>query len=482
VLRTAAEVFAQQAVVTLGGLLVIFLATILVYRGISDPIRRLDRDVTRGMNASVTEPLIEAGPAEIRQLARNFNSLIGKARDELAHRERSDEQARELTARLDRSQRMESLGQLAGGVAHDFNNLLAVILNYTEFVRDALPGDSPVREDLEEVRRAAERAADLTRQLLIFARREVMKLELLDVNAVVAGLEGMLRRTIGEHIELTTALAGPLPAVRADRGQLDQVLMNLALNARDAMPAGGRMVIETADVTLDDECASFEPGVVPGRYVRLTVSDTGEGMSAEVAARALEPFFTTKPAGRGTGLGLATVYGIVTRVGGTVRIYSEVGHGTLVAVQLPVADGVAGPAPAREEEPVAHATGAGRIVLVEDESAVLLAAVRILSATGYSVEGLSDSAAALRALADPTVRIDLLITDVAMPGMSGLELARRAREVRPGLPVLLMTGYSQEVVARQAEAPDGGAVVQKPFTRRSLLQAVREALANAAVP
>src|SRR5258708_7096319 len=239
-------------------------------------------------------------------------------------------------ARLRQGQRVETVGQLAGGIAHDFNSLLAVILNYADFLAERLP-EGELREDVEQIQRAASRAADLTRQLLIFARREVVKPELLDLNAVVSGVEKLLRRTIGENVEFVAALAPDLPSVRADPGQLEQVFLNLAVNARDAMPRGGRLVLETTDVRLDDVYADAHRGVARGRFVRLTVSDTGTGMSSETAARAFEPFFTTKPAGHGTGLGLATVYGIVTQAGGNPPIYSQPGHGTIVSINLPAA-------------------------------------------------------------------------------------------------------------------------------------------------
>jgi signal transduction histidine kinase/CheY-like chemotaxis protein len=481
VLRSAFDIFVQQGAATLVELLVILLATTVVYRAIAYPMWRLDQEIGRRSAPADATALTEQGPREVRDVARSFNALIGALHDELAQRRRSEEEAIRLEHQLAQSQRLEGLGQLAGGVAHDFNNLLAVILNYTEFVRDALPDDSAVREDLEEIRRAAERAAGLTRRLLIFARREDTKPEVLDLNGVVAGLEALLRRTIGEHIELVTVLAPDLPSVAADHGQLDQVLINLAINARDAMPAGGRIVIETAQAVVDEEYARSEPHVVPGRYVRITVSDTGEGMSPEVAARALEPFFTTKPPGQGTGLGLATVYGIVTKAGGNVRIYSEQGHGTLVAVQLPVVEGIVGVEPEPADEMAPRPRPSGRILLVEDEPAVLLAAVRILSGAGYTVDAASDPSSAIGTLDDASKGIDLLLTDLVMPGLSGLELAEHARRVRPGLPVVFMTGYSREFVNRQGAVPEERPVLQKPFTRALLLDAVRGAIAATAV-
>jgi len=260
--------------------------------------------------------------------------------------------------------------------------------------------------------------------------------------------------------------------VLADPGQVEQIFLNLTVNARDAMPTGGRVVVETSTVDLDDEYAAGRPGVTPGRYVRLSVSDTGIGMSPEVSSRAFEPFFTTKAAGRGTGLGLATVYGIVTQAGGNIGIYSEPGLGTRISIHLPATDEAAarvGTAP----EPVIAAGGAGRtVLLVEDESAVLLAAARILTANGYKVLMRSDPADALQVLGDVQKDVDVLLTDIVMPGFSGIELGRRAKELRPGLPIVYMTGYSQEVISQQGALPEGSNFLQKPFTRRDLLDAI----------
>ena len=378
-------------------------------------------------------------------------------------------------ARLRQVQRLETVGQLAGGIAHDFNNLLAVILNYAEFVADQLPAGE-MKQDVEEIQRAATRGAELTRQLLIFARREVTRPALLDINDVVSGVEKLLRRTLGENVEFVKSLAAGLPAVLADPGQLEQVFLNLAVNARDAMPGGGRLLVETAMVDLDEAYAETDPAVTPGRYVRLSVSDTGVGMTTEVTARAFEPFFTTKPAGQGTGLGLATVYGIVTQAGGRARIYSEPGRGTLIAIHLPAVAGAAtlmAPAEVR----AAPVRGAGETVLVvEDAAPVLLAAMRILTTNGYLVRAESTPAAALAVLADRTRPIDVLLTDVVMPSMSGVELARRARELRPSLRVLYMSGYSSEMVAYQGAMEAGSRLLQKPFTRIDLLASVRATL------
>jgi PAS domain S-box-containing protein len=379
-----------------------------------------------------------------------------------------------LEGRLRQAQRLETVGQLAGGIAHDFNNLLAVILNYAEFVAERLP-EGEMRQDVEEIQRAAMGGADLTRQLLIFARREVTHPELLDVNDVISGVEKVLRRTLGENVDFVKSLANDLPAVRADPGQLEQIFLNLAVNSRDAMPGGGRLIVETAVVDLDQTYVDAHPGATLGRFVRLTVSDTGTGMTPDVAARAFEPFFTTKPPGHGTGLGLATVYGIVSQAGGSIRIYSEGGLGTLIAIHLPAVDEAA---TARVRPAAAvPVKGLGEAVLVvEDEMPVLLATTRILSSNNYTVFAESSPADALVLLADGTRRIDVLLTDIVMPGMSGIALAERARQIRPGLKVLYTSGYSSEMISRQGALRIGSRLVQKPFTRASLLNAVRQAL------
>ena len=383
-----------------------------------------------------------------------------------------------LEVQLQQSQRLDTVGQLAGGIAHDFNNLLAVILNYADFVADELP-EGDLRRDVEEIQRAATRAADLTRQLLIFARREVTNPQVLDLNVVVAGVESLLRRTIGEDVELVLSLAEGLPCVRADPGQIEQVLLNLTLNARDAMPHGGRLVVETSAVQLDGATDSGRPGVAAGRYVRLSVSDTGMGMSEAVAARAFEPFFTTKAAGQGTGLGLATVYGIVAGASGSISIDSVEGSGTRVSINLPANDEAAA-ALVRSPAPTSIRSGEGRTVLiVEDENAVLVAAVRILNAHGYKVLGRSDPTHALDVLADVATSVDILVTDVVMPRLAGVELARRAQELRPGLPILFISGYAQSLVDDRGALPAGSNILRKPFTRVTLLQAIGETLRDA---
>ena len=385
------------------------------------------------------------------------------------------ERERALQEQLDQSRRLESVGQLAGGIAHDFNNILGVILNYAEFVGDELPEDSRASEDVKEIRRAAERAASLTRQLLIFSRREVVQPELLDLRQLVSQLENLLQRALGERVELQIRFDDELAGVEADPGQIEQVLVNLAVNARDAMPDGGRLVIELENAELDEEYAYMHPTTQPGRYVRIKVSDTGTGMSEETIERAFEPFFTTKAKGEGTGLGLATVYGIVTGAGGRVDIYSEHGMGTTIKVHLPASSETPTDNQAEIEE---RPAGRGEVVLVvEDEPDVRRMAERILSKGGYSVIGTSDGAEALEICRATTQPIHLLLTDVIMPGMLGTELVGQVERIRPELRVVFMSGYSHDVLAPQALAGQRGtAFIEKPFSSKELLRVVHELL------
>jgi len=383
--------------------------------------------------------------------------------------------------RLHQSQRLESLGQLVGGVAHDFNNMLNVIRGHADFLAEQLVGlatDDPrssMRSDVEKVRDVTQRAATLTRQLLTFARQDEIHPQVLDVNSVVSGIDHLLRRTIGEHIELVTTLGPGLWPVMADSGQLDQVLVNLVVNASDAMPRGGKITIDTANVTVDETRAAPRPGLQQGRYVQIRVSDTGMGMDPEVAARAFEPFFTTKAPGKGTGLGLATVHGIITRAGGHAQIYTEPGMGTTITALLPAAGQSAGEgqAPATTP-PEVLATNRGRgetILLVEDEEILADIVYRLLVRNGYRVCIATAPGDALHHARDLSQPIDLLLTDAVMPKMLGNEVAMRVRAVRPGLPVLFMSGYAQPVLDSQ-----GALDPEKPFSEATLLIRVHRAL------
>jgi PAS domain S-box-containing protein len=385
------------------------------------------------------------------------------------------ERERTLLEELNQARRLESVGQLAGGVAHDFNNILGVIINSAEFVCDELEPGSTARGDVEEIRRAGERAAALTRQLLIFSRREVVKPELLDLGQVVSELENLLRKALGERVEMKTRIGEDLMAVEADPGQIEQVLVNLAINARDAMHDGGRLVIEVDNAELDDEFAYMHPDTNPGPYVRLKVSDTGSGMDKETIQRAFEPFFTTKGKAEGTGLGLATVYGIVKGADGRVDIYSEPGMGTTITVHLPASSAAPSKGkPQSRDRP----TGRGEVVLiVEDELGVRRIAERILSKGGYSVIATSGGEEAISVCQQAEQPIHLVLTDVIMPGMLGPELVVRIKAIRPELEVIFMSGYSHEVLSPEALLEQGaGAFIEKPFSTSELLQVVRNLL------
>jgi PAS domain S-box-containing protein len=385
------------------------------------------------------------------------------------------ERERALLEQLHQAQRLESVGQLAGGIAHDFNNILGVIMNYAEFVADEQEPDSQALHDVQEIRCAAERAAALTRQLLIFSRREVVKPEVLDLRQVVSGLENLLHRALGERVEMETLFDEDLMAIEADPGQIEQVLVNLAVNARDAMPDGGRLLIEAGNAELDEEYVCMHPETEPGDYVRLKVSDTGVGMDEKTIQRACEPFFTTKGKAEGTGLGLATVYGIVTGAGGRIDIYSEPEMGTTVKIHLPASS----VAPSEgEAQPRERPVGRGEVVLVvEDEPDVRGMAERILTKGGYSVIGTSGGEEALAICRRADQPIHLLLTDVIMPGMLGTELVEQINTIRPELEIIFMSGYSHEVLAPEALATQGGgAFIEKPFSASELLRVVRDLL------
>jgi PAS domain S-box-containing protein len=391
-----------------------------------------------------------------------------------------------LESQLHQSHRLESLGQLAGGVAHDFNNLLAAILNYVGFVTEEItteiegrPADERVRltavlSDVSQISAAAERAARLTHQLLAFARREVRNLEVLDINAIITEVETLLRRTIGEDVVLTTQGALDLKAVRADRGQIEQILLNLAVNARDAMPNGGTLNVDTENFTVDEEYATTHPGLRAGPHVRIRVTDTGTGMDRETIDRAFEPFFSTKPKDKGTGLGLATVYGIVTQTAGLVDIHSEIGAGTTVTILLPgVASAVTlpdAPRAARQHH------GGETILVVEDEDLVVDVASRILTRHGYRVLVARSGVEALEVIQTHRGTIHLLLTDVVMPGLTGKDVAERVSAARPEIRVLYMSGYPESVITSQGVIEQEIRLMSKPFKAPDLLEHVRAVL------
>jgi nitrogen-specific signal transduction histidine kinase/CheY-like chemotaxis protein len=383
---------------------------------------------------------------------------------------------RQLEIQLRQAQKMDAIGRLAGGVAHDFNNLLTAILGCADLMLESLPEDAPEREEAHEIHDAAIRAAELTRQLLAFSRQQVLAPKVIHLNDVVAGVHRMLERLIGEDVELRTILAPDLGSVRADPGQIEQVVVNLAVNARDAMPKGGKLTIETANTVLDEAYAR-EHGVpaAAGPCVMLAVTDTGTGMDAETQARIFEPFFTTKPAGKGTGLGLATVYGIVKQSDGLIWVYSELGKGTSFKIYLPQATGAAESVRAAKAgvEPL---RGTETVLLVEDQVEVRKLARKILEARGYTVLAAGSGPEALVLADQHSGPIDLLITDVVMPGMGGRDVSLTLGPKRPAMKILYLSGYTDQTVIHHGVLEPGVAFLQKPFTPDVLARKVRELL------
>src|SRR5581483_5269123 len=381
--------------------------------------------------------------------------------------------AEEVDERLRQSQKMEAIGQLAGGVAHDFNNLLGVILGYCELLELRLASDDSQRRMVEQIHNAADHAAALTRQLLAFSRRQVMRPVVLDVNRVVTAMETMLRRLIGEHIEITTSLLPDLGRVKADPSQVEQILMNLAVNARDAMPGGGRLTIETTNVELEDD-ARQRAEVTPGSYVMLAISDTGAGMDKETQARIFEPFFTTKRPGQGTGLGLSTVYGIVKQSAGYIYVYSEPGRGTTFRLYLPrVGEEVE---ILKREEKLSTHGGTETILLVEDNAPLRELARTMLEGLGYAVLDAGHPSEAIRTAEWHDGPIPLLITDLVMPQINGRVLAKTLTAARPEMKVLYTSGYSSVACVEQGELEPGCPLLEKPFTREALAKRVRDLL------
>ena len=384
-------------------------------------------------------------------------------------------ESKQLEEQLRHAQKMEAVGRLAGGIAHDFNNILTVITGYGEMLAERIADDPVMSEEVQAILKAAEHAAALTSQLLIFSRRHVVSQESIDLNTVVAKLGRMLGRIIGEDVELVTAPGPALARVRVDAAQIEQVIMNLAVNARDAMPEGGRLTIETANVELDAVYARSHIGVKEGQYVMLAVSDTGKGISPEVRSRLFEPFFTTKERGKGTGLGLSTVYGIVKQSGGDISVSSEPGKGTTFKIYLPrVMETKPQKAPASELSPAER--GEETVLLAEDEPGVRALARDVLRQHGYEVLEAVDVNDALRICREHPGCIDLLLTDVVMPVMSGRELAERVSEIRSEIKVLYMSGYTDNIVVSHGVTSIGRQFLQKPFTPRSLARKVRETL------
>jgi PAS domain S-box-containing protein len=406
-------------------------------------------------------------PVEISAKVLNDGRMQGIVRD-ITERKR-------LESQLLQAQKMEGIGQLAGGIAHDFNNLLTVISGYADFVREALPPDDPTLADIDEIRKAAQRASSLTQQLLAFARKQVIEPYVINLNTLILNMEKLLRRLIGEDVDLVALPAPDLGQVRVDPGQIEQVIMNLAVNARDAMPDGGQLTIETANVVLDANYARRHISVVPGEYVLIAVSDTGSGMDEATQQHIFEPFFTTKAPGHGTGLGLATCYGIVKQHGGNIWLYSELGQGTTFKIYLP-----------RVDEPpvdVFHRNerrwhgGSETVLIVEDEVAVRTLAVRALREHGYQVIEASNGSEALQLVrAQQTATIDLLLTDVVMPQMGGKALVAQLTEIYPQLKVLFVSGYAASAIVQHGQLEPNTMFLQKPFSPTSIVRKVREVL------
>jgi len=394
---------------------------------------------------------------------------------EMNERSAAEESLRRTEDQLRQSQKMDAVGRLAGGVAHDFNNMLTAILGFSQLMRFRLAEDDPARQDTEEIEKAAMRAAALTRQLLAFSRQQVLEPKVLDLNAVITEAGTLLRRVIGADIDLHTATSDDLGRVKADPGQIDQIIMNLVVNARDAMPDGGKLTIETANIELSEDYTRSHVGVKPGRYVMLAVSDTGCGMDAETQSRIFEPFYTTKGVGKGTGLGLSTVYGIVQQSDGHIEVYSEPGRGAAFKVYLPRID------TASERlslaAPQAQPTrGTETILVVEDEEQVRYVIRQTLELSGYSVIEAPDGRRALELCEQPGFRIDLVVTDIVMPELGGPELVRRLERLEREWPVLYISGYTDRAIVHHGILSAGRAFLQKPFTPDALLRKVREVM------
>jgi signal transduction histidine kinase len=374
------------------------------------------------------------------------------------------------------AQKMEAIGRLAGGVAHDFNNLLTVIAGYSDLVLNEMKEQDRFRTELEEIYKASERASALTRQLLAFSRRQRLEPQVLDLNSVVIDMDRLLRRLIGADIDLVMKVNSGIGSVLADPGQIEQIIMNLAVNARDAMPGGGKLTIQTDNVELDDEYVRLHADARPGAHVMLAVSDTGTGMEDSTRARIFEPFFTTKEQGKGTGLGLATVYGIVKQSGGNIWVYSEPGRGTTFKVYLPITAAAAAAPAVRRSPAIRPAAATGTVLVVEDDDAVRGFVRSVLDAAGYTVIDSGDPKQALELCARDARTIHLLLTDIVLPGIGGRELAGRMTAARPGLRVVFMSGYTDDAIIHRGGLDPSAAFVDKPIAAAALLAKLSEVL------
>jgi len=455
---------------------------------ISTPIRILvvDADAeTRTLIASLLRthtgreyvvesvPLVEGAAGASRELACRAAEALRESEAQLAavlaDRERLERQ-------FYQAQKMETVGQLAGGIAHDFNNILTAIVGFGTLVAEQVSDNETAASNAAEILAAANRASALTRQLLAFGRRLVLHPTRLDLNETVNALAGMLRQLIGENIDLGIICAPDLPSIRADQSQLESALANLVINARDAMPRGGRLTIETEEVEIDSDYCNTHVGVRAGRYARLSVSDTGIGMSQAVQARIFEPFFTTKEAGKGSGLGLATVYGIVKQSGGNIWVYSEPELGTTFKVYLPMDQGDR-PAVVKVEPPRGQwSRGTETVLLVEDAPVIRRLAREIMSRAGYTVIEAGDAVQALSLASNYAGSIDMLLTDLIMPGPSGIDLAEQLKTVRDGVRIMFMSGYTDNAIVRNGMLGEAGSFLQKPFTPEDLLRKMRQVL------
>ncbi len=436
-----------------------------VYRRAQE-IQETNREL-RALHAEL-ERRVEARTADLQRANDDLKREVAERRQAQDALQRSEEQLRQ-------SQKMEAVGRLAGGIAHDFNNLLTVVLTNGELILCDLPAGDPLRTDVEQIVEAGKRAADLTRQLLAFSRQQVLEPKVLDLNEILGNLSRMLKRVLGEDVDLKMALAPRLGKLKGDRSRIEQVVMNLVVNARDAMETGGKLTIETANVDLDEAYAKDHLGVVPGPYVLLAVSDSGTGMDRATVAKIFEPFFTTKERGKGTGLGLSTVFGIVKQSGGSIWVYSEPGAGTTFKIYLPrVADSAvqassdgAAPSPRRATE---------TILLVEDDEQVRRVASTILRKSGYVVLQAETPGEALLIAEDLGTRVDLLLTDVVMPKMNGQKLSERIVAMRPGIKVVFMSGYTDDVILHHGVLASGFTLVEKPLTPAALHRKIRQVL------
>jgi two-component system cell cycle sensor histidine kinase/response regulator CckA len=417
---------------------------------------------------------LESTRSPVRNHRGEIEKVVIVSRD-ISERRQAEELLRRRDEQLRQSQKMEAIGRLSGGIAHDFNNLLGVIIGYSESIEQRLTPNDPLRKSAEEIRKAGERAASLTHQLLAFSRQRVMQPQILDLNALVNDMGKMLKRLIGMHIEITTNLAMELDRVKAEQSQIEQVIVNLVVNARDAMPEGGKLQIETSNFEVNEKFASSFPFLQPGPYVLLTVTDTGIGMDDNTRRHIFEPFFTTKGPGRGTGLGLATVYGVVKQSGGSVVVDSEPGKGSTFKIFLPQTQESA-LTPVPDHSATKGSRGAATILLVEDEEALLNLAAERLTECGYTVLPARDGIHALEVARSFPGSIDLLLTDIMMPKMGGLSLARSMSELRPGIRIVFMTGHAERDASYREALRSGAESIQKPFSHEQLIRLIRHTL------